>query len=172
MSVEEQLTEEIFRQTRLCSHEQHLETREEIIEYYQETNGVKWRESLIDALVIQTGKSRKTVSREFQYDRKLGTERYKARATKATQAKYRTLGQSLPAFYEPPEGGYLFSFAGELRISARCFYRQFSVRIEGEDAASFARQPDFWLALDLYFGGIDENPVEGICSFGRVDISC
>jgi hypothetical protein len=106
---DEQFQLNVLDQVRGCTPTTYRETRADVVAWYQDEYGaVDWVDQIIADLMIQTGKSRNTVSREFQYDRRIGQERYKGtRVNKATAAKYRQLGrEKTPAIYTAPEGGY------------------------------------------------------------------
>lgn len=79
-----------------------MQARSDIVEHYKDTYGTNWKTKIVDALVEQTGRSRNTVSREFENNKKTGRPRYESsRMNQATKDKYQKLGKKLPPIKKP-----------------------------------------------------------------------
>jgi hypothetical protein len=149
-------------------------TRAEVVQRYQQDYGNDWKSHIVTAIVDQTGKSRKNVSREFQLNKRTGEERYKgSRVTKATAAKYEALGKTLkptpdtskPPKYRYPPGGMKISFNGMIQISRKWKPASFTIfadenglgfdeyRSSPEHAADFLANPNGWDVMWAYFLG-------------------
>ncbi len=72
--------------------------RNEVVEHYKDTYGAaNWRKHIVDAIMkTNPGAKRASVQREFQYDKRLGRERYTSeRVSKTTAEKYQKVGESI-----------------------------------------------------------------------------
>jgi hypothetical protein len=140
----------------------HLTNRSEIVEYYRDTYGSGWKSKLVDALVDLTGSKRASVAREFQYDKRLGMERYKSgKITKATREKYEKLGQKLPPVKVPKDlkgKSAKISIKALLWISAKSFPKDMDVTLGPETTARLLSNVEFDPIIDEY--GIEPDNVE------------
>jgi hypothetical protein len=141
--------------------------RAEVIEYYQDRYGAKnWKSELVNALAQQTGKSRNTVSREFQYDKRLGTERYKSgKETKATKEKYAELAKKLPkkkVLRNVKGKPASIKFRGKLKISGRWYDRKNKtpIKLTGPQMAKIINGQDYGPIFDKW--GIGAGTLEGL----------
>lgn len=177
------LEEELIEQLRAlpCTKKIFLETRDEIIDYYKDKYGVAedyagteaWKSHIIADLMAQTGKSRNTVAREFQYDRRVGAERYRVtKPSPATKAKYKQLGRKLPPRYIAPDDGYNITYIGGIRISKKCEHRSFSVVISGAAAQELLETGELWILYAAYWEGEEDNPAEGPCEGVEIIAGC
>lgn len=147
----------------------YMTSRADIVDYYQDKYGANWKDHIIGDLVQQTGKSKNTVSREFQYDKRLGMERYKnTRISKSTAAKYEKLGKNLPPVKKSvPPGGFSITIKGKVDPSPKSKRRgggiprerEFTVDFKGSDAIDFANNPSLEQFFELY--GVDGEAFAG-----------
>jgi len=158
------------------SHPVYHQTRAEVIEAYQDQYGdAGWRSQIISDLVAQTGKSRATVSREFQYDKRLGMERYKSEhVTKATSAKYEQLGQALGPIrreLNPGQDSITITVKGE-QSNGRGGIRDraITVTLSGSNAHDWVNNPNFGDIWDEYGFDFDEAE-DGEYALDNVSVS-
>lgn len=145
---------------RVTTTEKHLSGRGEIIEYYKDTYGFEkirgvpsWQKHLVDKLVAQTGKSRNTVSREFQMDKRTGQERYKsANPSKPTQEKYKELGKSLPPIRVPKKvtGTPIVRFDGAVWYSETDYDKEFEVALSPDQLSALMEAPSLDPIFEAY----------------------
>jgi hypothetical protein len=141
-----------------------LSGRTEIIDYYQDRYGANWKSHIVDALVAITGKSRNTVSREFQYDKRTGQERYKSgRVTAATREKYEKLGKTLPPYKVPKNvkgKRARVHFQGSLWFSNKRYAKDFTRTLSIEQTNALLETGAFDAIIDAY--EIDPDTVESL----------
>jgi hypothetical protein len=163
-SIHDRLTEELDRVAPI----EYMSDRLEIVEYYQQEYGPDWKSHIVDDLMAITGKSRNTVSREFQYDKRLGMDRYLgAKVTKATREKYEKLGKTLEdKGRKIPSKGFTVKVKGKFKVSPKkrrgdrggersdmTRERTIEVQFTGTDAWDFANDPSFHAFFEAY--GVD-----------------
>lgn len=140
------------------------QTKAEIIEYYQETYGDRWRVRLVGDLAPIAGIKEKNLRRRFDPDRINNVPR-----RKSEQQEYKTLGDQLPPRYEYPSG-YEVTFKGQIRISKKCYFRAFTITIGStEGVKDFTENPSILTILDIYFEG--DNIAEGLCDDPEIVIT-
>ncbi len=159
----------------------HYEHRNDIAQYYQQTEGKNWKGKLADALAPFTkGKngqpqSHASVMRRFQA--RGGKSWEDKTPSKKQKEEYKALGKTLPPkSYKLP---FSVHVAGQLKISANCVPCSFTVEVgragayslQGANAEAFARNPNMWDLVVAYFEGDPDNPVEGWCDVPSISIT-
>jgi hypothetical protein len=140
---------------------EYMSGRHEIVGWYQDTYGASWRQHIVSALVGQTGRSRETVAREFQRDKKTGRDRWESQNIRpATREKYQKLGKTLPLKKVPKnlQGKRAgVEFKGKLWFSGKPYYKDIQVALDDEQTASLL-EGNLEAAIEAY--GIDTGNLE------------
>jgi hypothetical protein len=64
-------------------------------------------------------------------------------------------------------------FIGQIRISAKCYPRSFTVNITGAAAQEFAETANFFMIFDAYWAKSNsDSPAEGVCGEPTVIVEC
>ena len=167
--------ETLAGQVRNASLPVYMQTKAEIVQYYQQEQGEghikSWRQAIVHELADITGMAPKNLERRFDSGEKGGENRLaRVPRTAREKAQYAELGRKLPPKdYKAPENGYEVTFTLDIKISAKCgnIRGPYTVYIEGEDAEEFAKDPSFEMVLAYYMGdGIEPDydmPFEDVC---------
>ncbi|SRR6266567_1463571 len=140
-----------------------LTSKADIVEYYRDTRGARWKQDIIHDMMGITGKKYATIEKRFDKQRLDAPERKNA-------GEYKELGEKLPPIgHRPPANGYKVSFTIDFKFSEKCgWIRTKTITISGPDARSFAEDPDIFTVALTYFEG--EEEYEDICAVLAVDV--
>ncbi len=156
------LTEQIHE----ASIPNYLQTKGEIVEYYKDTYGANWAsQAARDLSGESSGKAYKNARRNFEGGRESSVPR-----SAKDKAKWAEFGKRLPpTSYNPPEGGYVVTFAGSILIAGEyCEYRSFTRTITGDAAASLAIEASWSPIFDAYF---EMSLADELCGPAEVSVS-
>ena len=98
----------------------------------------------------KSSRAYKSASRQFQFDKRTGQERYKSeRVTAATRERYETIGKQLPPSSYNPKGDITITVKGTQSGGTRggTRDRSFTATFSGSDAYGFVNNPNF---RDIY----------------------
>lgn len=160
MAAEDLIMEQIAALTRT------LTTKGDVIEYYQSRYPGRgadgWKQRLSHDLAGITGMKAKNVERRFDPSRISNVPR-----TAREKGQYVELGEQIGPVM--PENGLLVDFAGEIKISSKCEYREFnSLFLDAEEAEELAATGDFHIILEKYFQG--QDIAEDLCGDPSISI--
>jgi len=159
MSFNDDLAEQVHAQ----STPVYVDTKHDLITYYQQTYHYGWQVQLANDLAPYADASPRSIQRRFNPDR------INRPGTAQEQLQYQELAAQIgPVEYEPPEGGYEVTFVGEIAISRKCYPRAFTIYITGDEATAFANNPDIMDVFTEYFEG--EDVAEGFCGSPDIDV--
>ena len=138
----------VIEQTHASSTPVYLETKSDLVQYYQMKYPARWQSQLTEDLAPIANAKATSLARRFQ------PKRIDQASSNAAQEQYRQLGQQIGAVeWIPPENGYEITYVGEIAISEDCYPRSFTIYIDGLEAYAFANSPDIMTALSKYADG-------------------
>ena len=159
-------TEEYKRQLENTRTPVYMKDKVEIALYYQEQYGRKWTRKLAEDLIEKGGETGKIKS----IQRRLQGARINSTPEGTFQEALEKLGRELPpSFWEPPSGGYMVKFSGQIKISNKWYKRGFQKIIDEDTAYNMVNSPeDISIFTDWYFEHDDIS--EGISDDSSIEL--